>query len=267
MKGGRFLLLPVFKPTPNLAESLGFRFGNKGTHTSRTLMLGELSAVLTATKADAGREEYARAIIDDNCLGKTTLATRRLSNQRLGELYGLDEGVAVFRVLRRLWDNDAPGRPLLAILCAIARDPLLAATREAVLPLLKGEEFPRTRARELLRHTVGKRLNDSILDKVARNCASSWAQAGHLEGRTFKKRRRVRATPATVAYALYLAYALGIRGRDLFSSDWVRVLDLMPADARTLALEAKRSGLIDLNLSDDIVELGLQRLDPQWMKG
>lgn len=260
------MLIPVSNPTPELAQSLGFRFGDKGTHTSRTLMLEELRLVLAATKPGARREEYSRAIIDDNCLGKTTLSTRRLSNQRLGELYGLDEGLGVFRVLRRLWDLDPQGRPLLAILCAIARDPLLAVTADAVLPLLEGEEFPRTRARELLRQTVGRRLNDSILDKVVRNCASSWSQAGHLEGRTFKKRRRVRATPASVAYSLYLAYALGFRGRDIFTSDWMRMLDLMPADALALALEAKRSGLIDLNLSDDIVELGLQRLDPQWKR-
>lgn len=261
------MLIPGSSPTLAHAQSLGFRFGDKGTHTSRTMMLEELGAILAVTRPGTSRDGYADAIIQENCLAKTTLATRRLSNQRLGELYGLDEGVAVFRVLRRLWDNDPSGRPLLALLCAIARDPLLAATVDAVLPLLEGEELPRTRARELLGLAVGKRLNDSTLDKVVRNCASSWAQAGHLQGRTFKKRARVRATPATVAFALYLAYAVGFRGRDLFSSDWIKALDLNPADARALALEAKRSGLIDLNLSDNIVELGLQRLDPQWTRG
>lgn len=230
-------------------------------------MLEELRAVLTATPPGTSREGYAEAIITDNCLAKSTLATRRLSNQRLGELYGLDEGIGVFRVLRRLWGADPAGRPALALLCAIARDPLLAATIEAVLPLLEGEEFARSRAREVLSQAVGKRLNDSTLDKVIRNCASTWAQSGHLKGRTFKKRVRVRATPATVAYALYLSYSVGFRGLGLFSSDWVRVLDLSPADARAMALEAKRIGLIDLNLSDNIVELGLQRLDPQWTRG
>jgi hypothetical protein len=41
---------------------------------------------------------------------------------------------------------------------------------------------------------------------VCRNAASSWAQSGHLEGRTFKKRRKVVAPPATAAFAIYLDY-------------------------------------------------------------
>ena len=35
------------------AEIIGFRFGDKGTHTSRTMMLAELEAVLDATSETA----------------------------------------------------------------------------------------------------------------------------------------------------------------------------------------------------------------------
>src|SRR6185437_16861750 len=101
------------------AEKIGFRFGAKGTHTSRTMMLEELSRVLEATNQDARRTDYAAAIVDGNCLLKPTASTRRLSNQRLGELYGLDTAIPLFRVLRRLWDISADGRPLLALLVAI----------------------------------------------------------------------------------------------------------------------------------------------------
>lgn len=256
-------LIPATNPTIEPAEKLGFRFGDKGTHTSRTMMLEELTAVLAVTQLWAGRQEYAAAIIEENALAKSTLSTRRLSNQRLGELYGLDAGIAVFRVMRRLWeDADQRSRPLLALLCALARDPLLAGTASTVISLREGEEFPRLRAREALREAVGPRLNDAVLDKVLRNAASSWTQSGHLEGRTFKKRRRVLSTPWTVAYALYLARAVGFRGAELFANSWMGVLDATPADARTQAQEAKRLGLIDLSISEDIVEIGLDRLDP-----
>jgi hypothetical protein len=226
------------------------------------MMLEELVIVLDAVPPHADRKAYAAEIIDENVLAKPTAATCRLSNQRLGELYGLDLSVAVFRVMRGLWDDDVRSRPLLALLCAIARDPLLAGTVPVILSLTEGEEFPRTRAREVLRESVGPRLNDAILDKVLRNAASTWTQAGHLEGRTFKKRRRVTPTPWTVAYALYLGRAVGFRGGDLFSTDWMSVQDASKSDAQSLALEAKRLGLIDLNLSDSIAEVGLGRLDP-----
>src|SRR5690242_1888895 len=73
----------------------GYRFGARGTHTSRTLMFSELSGALLSTPANASRADYASAIIEGNCLGKSTAATRRLTNQRLGELYALEPKVPV----------------------------------------------------------------------------------------------------------------------------------------------------------------------------
>lgn len=241
---------------------VGFRFGDRGTHSSRTIMLAELSAAIAAAPPNGTRADYTSAIVDGNCLGKLTAATRRLTNQRLGELYGLDPTVALFRVLRRLWDLDEHGRPLLALLVALARDPLLAATMPAVISLTPGAEFQRDPARAALRAIVGGRLNDAILDKVIRNTASSWTQAGHLVGRTFKKRRRVEATAPAVAFALYLAHAVGFRGDEMLASAWVKALDCDPTLARELALAAKRLDLIDLRTAGDVLEVGLERLDP-----
>src|SRR5262249_5387790 len=147
---------------------------------------------------------------------------------------------------RQLWSLDPDCHPLLAILVATARDPLLAATSPSVIFLPQRAELQREPMKAALRASVGDRLNESILEKVCRNAASSWTQSGHLEGRSFKKRRLVYATPATVAFALYLAHAAGYRGSELFTSGWVQLLDCTPARARHLALEAKRIGLIDL---------------------
>jgi len=225
-------------------------------------MLAELSAVLDAVPSESSRSDYASAIIDFNCLGKATTSTRRLTNQRLGELYGLHRAVPLFRVLRRLWTLDEPGRPRLAVLAALARDPLLRATVEPIVTTPENSEFQRGAMRSALLKAVGDRLNESTLDKVIRNAASSWTQSGHLEGRTFKFRRRVRPTPATVAFALYLAYATGFRGEELLSSGWLRVLDCTATSAPEMAMEAKRMGLLDLRIGGDVVEINPERLDP-----
>ena len=55
----------------------GFRLGEKGTHTSRTIMLDELRAVLAIASPIATRDDYLSAIHEDNCLGKRTAATRK----------------------------------------------------------------------------------------------------------------------------------------------------------------------------------------------
>lgn len=256
----------ALQPRPAHAQSsvaIGFRLGDKGTHTSRTMMLAELTALLDSVPDSATRADYASAIIESNCLDKATASTRRLTNQRIGELYALDPSVALFRVLRRLWSTDHAGRPLIALLVAIARDPILAASVPPVIELKPGEESRKDPIAKAIRHVVGDRLNDSILDKVVRNVSSSWAQSGHLAGRTFKRRVRVTPTPGAVAMALYLGTVTGYRGYELMESPWMQVLDATPAQATDLALGAKRIGLLDIRIADRVVDLSLHRLDPR----
>lgn len=262
--------IPPLYATPgwsSAGELEGFKTGAKGAHSSRTMMAADLGAVLSATEPSGVREDYVRAVIDDNCLGKRTASTRKLSLQRLSELYALDPDVRIFRVFRGLWNATDEHRVLLALLLATARDPLLAATVGAVIPLEPGSELQRDRVRAALEQATGERFNPEILDKVVRNTASTWTQSGHLTGRTFKKRRRVEPTVAAATYAIFLAYLTGFRGAGLFESGWHMLIDCTPDRARDLALDAKRSGLIDLRIAGDVVELNLDRLDPRHSRG
>jgi hypothetical protein len=93
-------------------DRFGFRSGARGTHSSRTIMLAELRALLGARPATATRGDYRLAILTDNVLGKKTLVTRRGTAQRLTELYALDPEVVLFRLFRFFWDLDRDGRPL-----------------------------------------------------------------------------------------------------------------------------------------------------------
>jgi len=256
------MFLAISKTAISECESMGFRFGELGTHTSRTMMLGELRATLECCGADAMRADYVSAIVESNCLGKPTSATRVLSAQRLTELYALDPHVPLFRLLRNLWPTDERGQPLLALLVALARDPLLAATAPAVISLKPGDEFARGPMRQAIRDLVGTRLSEATLDKVARNAASSWNQAGHLAGRTFKVRQSVQPTFAVAAFAMLLAYTCGTRGEALFDSDWLKVIDCSPSQAQGLAIDAKRNGLMDLRMAGGVVDVDFDRMDP-----
>lgn len=242
-------------------ELAGFRFGEKGTHTSRTLMLTELAELLAAVSADARREAYVTAIVDENVLGKQTLSSRRITAQRLRELYGLEARLPVFRVLRRLWPIDPAGRPLLALLVALARDPLLRSTVPVVLTLPPGAELVRTSYLDALRQAVGSRLNEAVLDKVARNAASSWSQSGHLKGRVRKIRQRVAPTPGSLALALWLGTREGLAGKALLESRWARVLDRTGAELLPVALAAKQQGLVHARAGGGVVEIDASRLD------
>jgi len=248
-------------------SKLGFRTGETGTHSSRTIMLDELSTLFDAVRADAGRSDYLTAIIEENALGKPTAATRKITAQRLTELYALEPSVPLFRVLRRFWLDDVPGRPVLALLCTLARDPLLRATAEPILAMTAGEELSRQMITDAIRTAVGTRMNDATLDKVVRNASSSWTQSGHLRGRARKFRQLVRPTPLATAYALLLGYLEGLRGGRLFETNWTRLLDSSPGELRNIAAEAKRLNGLDMRAAGDVIEIGFTTvLTPQEIR-
>jgi len=253
-------LRPRSKADEAHLRDAGFRWGQKGTHTSRTIMLDELRLVFANCRPDATREDYLSSIHEDNCLGKRTVATRKLSSQRLSELYALDPEVLLFRVMRRCWYSDRDGQPVLAALLALARDPLLRVTAPAVLRMRPGEELARQQMTDALGRAIGSRLSESTLDKVVRNTASSWTQSGHLKGRGRKVRQRVVPTPAATAYALFLGHLAGSRGAALFESLWARVLDAPAGELMRLAMDARRLGFLDMSQSGGVIDVSFSRL-------
>src|SRR5262245_46356423 len=122
-----------------LPGPLGFRTGSTSVHTSRTLMLEELSLLLDKVTQDATRDAYPAAITVDNVLGKPTRTTRQLTAKRLVELYALDPTNTLFRLLRHFWSADRAARPVLAFLTAAARDPLLREATPFVQAIAQGE--------------------------------------------------------------------------------------------------------------------------------
>ncbi len=235
-------------------ERLGFRFGDRGAHTSRTIMLAELSSLLLGRPATTTRSEYATAIVAENCLGKHTASTRQLTLQRLSELYALDPAVPLFRLMRLFWEGaDERTQAQLALLAALARDPLLRATSTPVLAMQVGEEIARQRFTDAVRDAVDGRLNDAVLDKVVRNTASSWTQSGHLDGRSRKKRVKIDPSPASISFALILGYLLGLRGLNLFGTLFARILDREANELTALALDAKRFGFLNVKSSGGLI--------------
>ena len=79
----------VKKPSDNL----GFRSGLSTVHTSRTIMLEELSLLLEELPPDSPSCTYRSAIIERNVLGKSTRSTRLKTAKYLVELFALDPKV------------------------------------------------------------------------------------------------------------------------------------------------------------------------------
>ena len=123
---------------PRSASTFGLRIEPTGTHLSSTLKLEELRVLLASRPAPATEDAYRAAIIEHNLLGKPTTSARRITFERLRELYGLDPNMLVFRALKDLWDADRGAQPMIALLCSTARDPILRAMTPFVLRLPMG---------------------------------------------------------------------------------------------------------------------------------
>lgn len=255
------------RPPATHRQLLGFRDGDRGTHSSRTMMLAEMTTLLAALPPSAGRSRAMELVLEENVLGKRSASNRQSSFKRLSELYALDPAVPIYRVLRHLWDNDPEGRPLLALLCAVARDPLLRASAEVVLDAVVGA----TVTPEALGATVHRPLAPTTRKSISQNLASSWAQAGFLAGVATKTRIRARATPSTAAYALLLGFMEGHRGSLLLATSWIRLLDRAPEDVLVLVRAASRRGLLEYRAAGDVMDLRVDALltdeERRWCDG
>ena len=135
----------------NYLSALGFNMGLGGAHISRTMMLEELSILLAHTsRIDAEKKEYLHAIIAENCLGKRSAKTRTLTGRYLVDLYSLDYKNILFRSLLYFWNRDTASRPLLALLCAYARDPVLRVTAHHILNISEGTVLARDSLEEFI---------------------------------------------------------------------------------------------------------------------
>ena len=236
-------------------SSLGFRFGKSSVHTSRTMMLAELAALLEASSPAATKEAYFRDVIEDNVLGKTTFKARMLTAERLAQLYLLDDGICLFRVFRHCWNMDDQSRCVLALLCALSRDSLLRLSAEHILRLPKGARLTTAAMVSYLEAALPGRFSSATITSLAQNINSSWTQAGYLTGKVHKKRSQPPVTPAAVVFALVLAYLEGDRAQRLFDSFWVKCLGLPKGGVYELAIAAAQCGWMDFRQAGDIIDV------------
>lgn len=223
---------------------------------ARTMMLSELRQLLDSVPASSPlKEAYIRAIEADNCLGKRSSQTRTLTRRHLADLYGLAPDITVFRILRYFWQRDPEGRPLIACLCAYARDPLLRASAPFVLKLTYGQTFSREALEEYLERKYPGRFSKATLTSTAQNLASSWTQSGHLTGRVKKVRSQATATAGSTAYALLLGFLTGERGESLFKTDYAKLLDCSFERAVELAETGSRKGWIVFKRVSNVIEV------------
>ncbi len=183
--------------------------------------------------------------LSENVVGKRTKSNLDKTNILLQKLYTFNPQYAPFRAFAYFWPlASETDQRIMALLLALTREPLLAESADLVLNTRLGESATVEQFLEGLEHRHPDRYSKGSAHAIAQRLASSWKQAGYLEGKV--KTRRVQPQPQlyAVTYALLLAYLHGERGEFILRSKWVQALGLPEAEVRKLAAEAALHNLL-----------------------
>ncbi len=233
-----------------------------GPSTSQTIMVSSLQRLLSLLPPDVSVDSYRCAVMQENVLGKRTASGREWAFRQLRRFYALDHSSLLFRALRDLWADDPSGQPLLALLCALARDPVLRASTSVILSAEPGKVVGTTSFDSAIEAAFPGAYKDNTRRTTAQKVVSSWNQSGHLhaEKPTRKVRAQVHPTPAAVTYALLLGYIQGGRGQALFETIWVQVLDQPKSHLIDLAASASKRGMLEFRHAGGVIEVTFRQL-------
>jgi hypothetical protein len=229
----------------------------QSVHGSRTMMFLELDRVM-AHGLESGNFLHA---MNENVFGKQSASGIQKTKGYLRRLYKLDPEDNAFRAFNYFWKMaDLEERPLLALIYAIGQDDLLAESIPVMAKVRLGEKA----AVELFEEELEKRhsgdYSANTLRSTAQNIASSWKQAGFLEGKVRNIRIQPAISPKVVCFAFLLAFLRGLRGDFILKSTEVKALGLGESALRELALEAKRLGLLDYQYAGGITSVHFHHL-------
>jgi hypothetical protein len=238
-------------------QAFGLRLSGGGTHQSKTMMLAELKTLLSSSATSS--KALRQAVVKDNVLAKSTANTRALTYRHLSVLYGLSEQPPLTRLFFALWRSSPVARPQLALLVALARDPLLRDTARVVIDGAIGVPLKRPMFEAALLEKHPRRFSPKMTRSLAQNCASTWTQSAHLLGSGKKLRQRITPAPSAVALAALLATVCGFGGPALLTSVWMKILDLTPDQALDHLRKAESLGLARVRSAGDITEISIRQ--------
>jgi hypothetical protein len=233
----------------------GFDEAPRGVHTSRTMMLAELEFVMGALGSVVTPANVRHAILEENVLGKATRSGRKNSATKLIDLYSFNPEHQLFYAFEILWRDASASRPVLALLLALSRDTVLRSSVETVIGVPIGSTITKEQLYKSLLSGFASKYAETTLQSTTKNIASSWRQSGHIKGKNPIVRVKAPSDFHALAFALLIGYLRGLRGQNILSADWVRLLDFDAAELEAATSEAHRHRLITCRKIGDVIEL------------
>jgi hypothetical protein len=224
------------------------------------MMFLEMRALVRAMHLTVTKDDFTKAIVEENVLEKPTLSSRKKSLRHLFELYGMDTSEALFRVLWDFGHADLDSLHQLCLVCAYARDPQLRHSFELVRTLRLGEVLERVAMEKHLENGFPGRFSPAMKKSMAQNVNTTWTFGGHLAGRAKKTRRLPEPRPVSAAYAMFVGYLTGLRGERLLNSAFASLVTSNRTQLIAALSLASAKGLLSLKQAAGIVEFDFHNL-------
>jgi len=224
-------------------------------HTSRTMMFNELNALISHRVFDEA------GIVELNVFNKTTKSSIINTMKYLTSLYDFKMQGELWKAFTYLWEiAEDKDRRLMSLLYAVKNDSLLQLSIPVVMNTPKGRKVTVEAIRQQIEIAFPGRFTINTLLSAAQNIASSWKQAGYIEGKVRNIRVAVNPAYTTVLFALYLGKLNELAGEKLLKSEWVQVLELSETKLKGLVAEAAMKDLISYKHGGGIVAINFDKL-------
>ncbi len=232
-----------------------------GVHIRRTMMLKALTQVLDATGAAMiSYKEYKNLVVNANILGLSTQSNRQITWSCLTTLYGFDD-TPLFRNFHRLWQRSSEAhRVSLAVVLGLSRDKVFSNSGEWVTALPVGSPVNSAFFLDGIHSAYPAHYSEKSAASMSRNLVSSWKQSGWIDGTTWTRKTAL-VGPGALALAIFIAWAEGFRGEQLYQAPIAKLLLRDIPEPRALLWEAHRNGFLNFYDAGGISDIRF----PGWL--
>jgi hypothetical protein len=220
-------------------------------------MFSELEKVMSFS-LESGQYLDAMA---DNVFGKKSSDGVKQTKGFLKRLYGFDSQYPPFAAFMYFWKMSEPNeKPLIAVLYAVNQDNLLAESVQVLQNVKLGTKVAVEHFEEIVEKYHPNQYAANTLRSTAQNLASSWKQAGFIEGKVKNIRIQPEITYRTACFAFLLAYLNGNRGDFIWNNIGVNALCLHESKLRALAIECAKNDLMQYQYAGSVTAINFTNL-------
>jgi hypothetical protein len=235
---------------------------------SRSALFTELKLLLSSDKNDSTSDAYRHLIVDENCLAKTTTASRQRTWEELRSRYILNTGDPLFCSFQAEWANRlADSEASLTIYCLFALNDRLVADLGVnyLFPRLRQAPSP-IRVDDIEAFLYAARAShpelcgwsEQTTAAVARKYAASIRDFGLAKGVYAKTSVRPALYAAPARFLIRALRLTGMKDLDIVSSPWFRLIGVESHEVLDALSELSRQGKLGFRMQADVVELDLE---------